>query len=212
MELCWLCIRKNNNRRNKAVARKIMWKSACSEEGCIMKEFASWRWFLWIKLPQTNKTLVKLTYIHAELGTSGGKKFDKYAHPLKILLYKGASVMGKSPSKMWNFFKRPMALLTCILSNAIFLVSSTSVTENCFLSFPKNGWIFKVTFLSASNSSISNPLSAITLSSPGSRRSRIPLFWTSSLSEDLPYQRSDTNVKAPEGLTPTRALNVAWLL
>ena len=44
------------------------------------------------------KFLVKLTYVHGELETRGGEKFDKYAHTLKMLLAKGASVMGKSPS------------------------------------------------------------------------------------------------------------------
>ena len=42
--------------------------------------------------------LVKLTYVYGELETRGGEKFDKYAHTLKMLLAKGASVMGKSSS------------------------------------------------------------------------------------------------------------------
>ena len=55
------------------------------------------------------------------------------------------------------------------------------------------------------SSSISNPLSAIT-ESPGSNTSRIPDLQVSSLSDMEPENNLETNVIAPLGEIPIRAL------
>ena len=117
--------------------------------------------------------------------------------------------MGKTVLKILKFFILAIARSTCILTEAILLVSVSSSIDKCSL-FCIKGGIFNVTPF-GKISSISNPLSAM-IESPGARKSKMPQSNVTCLSLDLPTYRSDTNVTAPDGRIPTKPFAVLWLL
>ena len=131
------------------------------------------------------------------LFTSGPCKLQKNAHSLSIWLASGFRLRGIVPERMWNFFSLPIALSTCILKRAMFLVFTTSAAFRRFplpqLHFLVNGGIISLAFLSRSKSRMGKPRSAM-ISSPCFTWSRNPLSLVIYRSETLPPHRLDTNV------------------
>ena len=110
--------------------------------------------------------------------------------------------------KILGFFRRPITRSTWILSCAICLDMSVSLTVICF--FPLvNAGMRSTAPLVASSSSIKKPRSANAQSSWVSL-SRKPDFRVISLSEALPPQPAERKLTAPAGVIPIRYLIMLW--
>ena len=131
-------------------------------------------------------------------------------HKQKTSAHSHQSMKLVKPNQKYEFFILSIARSTCILRDAICLVSIIFPSSSCFLPF-KNGGIFPLTPNSIESSRMSKPLSAM-MESPLCNKSSNPIFCVSSLSDIEPGKSFDTNVIAPPGDIPIKALYVLWFL
>lgn len=105
---------------------------------------------------------------------------------------------------------RPITLSTCIRTDAIFLVDSTSNGESWLLPCVNAG-ISTSAHTSPTLSDISKPLSAKT-TSPGKSLDRRPHFSVMFLSLALPPQPFNKKDTAPSGIIPIKYFIALWCL